>query len=137
MINWPFVSPIKAWTGAVSTDWSNAGNWSPAGAPTLASDVTIGPAANQPTLTAASVANSVTISGAGGQLTIGGQTFSVTQAAASCTYALVPTSQSVVASGGTGSTTVTTLAGCAWRSEERRVGKESCVSCRSRWSPYH
>ncbi len=49
-----------------------------------------------------------------GTLTIGGQTFSVTQAAASCTYALVPTSQSVVASGGTGSTTVTTLAGCAW-----------------------
>ena len=25
------------------------------------------------------------------------------------------------------------LAFCAWRSEERRVGKE----CRSRWSPYH
>ena len=49
-----------------------------------------------------------------GTLTIGGQTFSVTQAAASCTYALLPTSQSVVASGGTGSTAVTTLAGCAW-----------------------
>ena len=49
-----------------------------------------------------------------GTLTIGGQTFSVTQAAAACTYALLPTSQSVVASGGTGSTAVTTLAGCAW-----------------------
>ena len=23
------------------------------------------------------------------------------------------------------------------RSEERRVGKECCVECRSRWSPYH
>jgi hypothetical protein len=23
------------------------------------------------------------------------------------------------------------------RSEERRVGKECCVRCRSRWSPYH
>ena len=27
----------------------------------------------------------------------------------------------------------------AWvlRSEERRVGKECCGTCRSRWSPYH
>ena len=49
-----------------------------------------------------------------GTITIGGQTFSVTQAANSCTYALVPASQSVVAGGGTGSTSVTTLAGCAW-----------------------
>ena len=23
------------------------------------------------------------------------------------------------------------------RSEERRVGKECCFQCRSRWSPYH
>ena len=28
------------------------------------------------------------------------------------------------------------VAGC-WRSEERRVGKECHVVCRSRWSPYH
>ena len=25
----------------------------------------------------------------------------------------------------------------AWRSEERRVGKECYALCRSRWSPYH
>ena len=25
----------------------------------------------------------------------------------------------------------------AWRSEERRVGKECQSTCRSRWSPYH
>ena len=24
-----------------------------------------------------------------------------------------------------------------FRSEERRVGKECCLVCRSRWSPYH
>ena len=24
-----------------------------------------------------------------------------------------------------------------WRSEERRVGKECLLECRSRWSPYH
>src|SRR5210317_2227488 len=26
---------------------------------------------------------------------------------------------------------------CDWRSEERRVGKECRIGCRSRWSPYH
>ena len=26
---------------------------------------------------------------------------------------------------------------CTVRSEERRVGKECCTPCRSRWSPYH
>ena len=27
--------------------------------------------------------------------------------------------------------------GGSGRSEERRVGKECCGTCRSRWSPYH
>ena len=27
--------------------------------------------------------------------------------------------------------------GYVGRSEERRVGKECCALCRSRWSPYH
>ena len=31
---------------------------------------------------------------------------------------------------------VTVLVG-ARRSEERRVGKECTIQCRSRWSPYH
>src|SRR3546814_14013390 len=30
-----------------------------------------------------------------------------------------------------------TLHGEAWRSEERRVGKECVSTCRSRWSPVH
>ena len=35
--------------------------------------------------------------------------------------------------------TTSTLTGNMWsmRSEERRVGKECCGTCRSRWSPYH
>ena len=49
-----------------------------------------------------------------GTLTIGGQTFTVTQAGAACTYSINPTSQSVAVAGGTGSTTVTTPTGCAW-----------------------
>ena len=38
----------------------------------------------------------------------------MTQAAAPCTYAINPASQSVAAAGGTGSTKVTAPTGCAW-----------------------
>jgi BACON domain-containing protein/all-beta uncharacterized protein len=49
-----------------------------------------------------------------GALTIGGQTFTVTQAAAACSYSIAPTSQAVPAAGGTGSVVVTSAAWCAW-----------------------
>ena len=54
-----------------------------------------------------------------GSLTIAGQPFSVTQAAAApvvpCTYAINPSSQSIGAAGGAGSqVSVTTSSGCAW-----------------------
>jgi hypothetical protein len=49
-----------------------------------------------------------------GALTIAGQPFTVTQAAA-CSYAINPTAQTVGAAGGAGSSiAVTTGAGCAW-----------------------
>jgi len=49
-----------------------------------------------------------------GTLTIAGRTFTVNQSGASCTYTLTPTSQTVLATGGTGSVGVTSIAGCAW-----------------------
>lgn len=63
------------WTGAIDTDWSKAGNWSPAQVPRAFDGVSIpaGPI-NQPTLTGSSVAGGVTIAGLGARLTIGGQT---------------------------------------------------------------
>ena len=48
-----------------------------------------------------------------GTIAVGGQLFTVNQASG-CTYALNPTSASVVSSGGTGTVTVTAGAGCAW-----------------------
>ena len=36
-----------------------------------------------------------------------------------------------------GARAATIFASCYLRSEERRVGKECMVQCRSRWSPYH
>jgi outer membrane autotransporter protein len=38
------------WTGAVSTDWFTAGNWSPAGVPTSSDDVTLDPTFPNPTV---------------------------------------------------------------------------------------
>lgn len=59
-------------------------------------------------------ANTVTAERAG-TLTIAGETFTVTQAAAPCSYAISPTSQSIAAAGGAGTpVTVTAGAGCAW-----------------------
>ena len=49
-----------------------------------------------------------------GSISIGTQSFTVTQAAAGCTFAISSNSLSVVAAGGTGSTNVTSGAGCDW-----------------------
>ncbi|HEX4885316.1 MAG TPA: BACON domain-containing carbohydrate-binding protein, partial [Casimicrobiaceae bacterium] len=53
-----------------------------------------------------------------GNLTIAGKTVTVTQSApaTTCSYALTPSTVSVGAAGGTGSTSVTAGSGCAWSS---------------------
>ena len=52
-----------------------------------------------------------------GTLTIAGSAFTVTQAGTTtCAFSISPTSQSIAASGGTGSVAVTTTSGCAWTS---------------------
>src|SRR5258708_19913522 len=54
----------KTWTGALSTDWNTAGNWSPPGVPASTDDVLIGTTANSPTLSVSgTTVNSITISG--------------------------------------------------------------------------
>ena len=60
----------KAWNGSVNIQWNNAANWTPAGIPTAADDVTIPIAgtvrvANVGAITADAVANTVTITAAG------------------------------------------------------------------------
>jgi subtilisin-like proprotein convertase family protein len=51
-----------------------------------------------------------------GQITVGGQTFTLTQAGQSptCTYSINPTSRNFNLSGGTGSFSITAPSGCAW-----------------------
>jgi len=57
----PVIAADLTWTGAVSTDWGTAGNWSPAQVPTAASNVTIPDVANDPVVTANQLANAVTL----------------------------------------------------------------------------
>lgn len=52
-----------------------------------------------------------------GTATIAGQTFTVEQAAAPCTFALSPSSIDIPSGGGVGATNVTAGAGCAWTAE--------------------
>ena len=61
-----------------------------------------------------SVAANGTTSSRTATLTIGGQSFTITQAAAPCVYTASPATPSFPASGGPGTVTMTTLAGCAW-----------------------
>jgi hypothetical protein len=88
-----------AWTASSNAAWLTL--TSPANG-TGNATVTFSAAANTTILQRTAVAS------------VGGKTFTVTQAASTCSYAISPTSKSVVAAGGTGSTSVTTGAGCPW-----------------------
>jgi hypothetical protein len=57
----PVVSANLTWTGAVSTDWGTAGNWSPNQVPTAASNVTIPDVANDPVVSGNQLANTLTL----------------------------------------------------------------------------
>jgi hypothetical protein len=61
-----------------------------------------------------SVAANPTLADRQGTLTIAGQTFTVSQAALTCSYTITPATFSVGAGGGSGSTNVTTPPVCGW-----------------------
>jgi polyisoprenoid-binding protein YceI len=64
-------------------------------------------------LTYSVIANTGTLSRTG-TMTIAGKTFTVTQPATSCTFAISPGGQAFTAAGGTATVTVTTSTGCSW-----------------------
>ncbi|MCC2546566.1 DUF4394 domain-containing protein [Hymenobacter sp. BT175] len=75
----PVVVAGLTWTGATSTDWGTASNWSPMQVPTATDDVTIPNTTNDPVVSNAQQARNVTLgSGAtlttanGGMLTVNG-----------------------------------------------------------------
>ena len=57
----PVIAAGLTWTGAVSTDWATAGNWSPAQVPTATDNVTIPSATNAPVVNGSQLANAVTL----------------------------------------------------------------------------
>ncbi len=87
-----------AWTATSNAGWVTVTTTSGSGSGTVNFSVAANTGASARTAT----------------ITAGGQAFSVTQAAAPCTYALSSTSQSVGADGGAGSVTVATAGGCTW-----------------------
>ena len=69
-----------------------------------------------------SVAANPTTSPRTGTLTVAGLTYSVNQAALSCSYTVSPTSQAMPVGGGPGLTDVTAAAGCAWTAVSNNTG---------------
>jgi hypothetical protein len=63
---------------------------------------------------AVTIAPNTTFASRTGTVNVSGRLFTVTQAAASCTYTVTPTSLSVPAIGLTSALTVATGAGCSW-----------------------
>ncbi len=68
---------VKTWTGAQTSSWFNAANWSPGGVPTSRDDVIIpGGPTNQPILARAAAARNLTVD-RGARLTLNGNTLTV------------------------------------------------------------
>ncbi|MDP2759323.1 MAG: BACON domain-containing carbohydrate-binding protein, partial [Sideroxyarcus sp.] len=88
-----------AWTAASNASWIT---------------VTSGASGSGTGTVAYSVSANTGTSARTGTLTVAGQTFTVTQAGASCSYALSSTSQSAAATGLSGTISVSSTSGCAW-----------------------
>jgi hypothetical protein len=71
----PAGATAKTWLG-VTTDWSDAANWSPSGVPTSGDDVTVSAVANLPVLSAGASVGALTV-GAGASLDTNGHTIAV------------------------------------------------------------
>jgi len=65
----PVIAVGLTWTGAVSTDWGTAGNWSPAQVPTATDNVTILDVANDPVVSGTQAANALALA-SGATLTL-------------------------------------------------------------------
>lgn len=76
--------------------------------------LTAGMSGNGPGMVGFTVAPNALTTPRTGTITAAGQTFTLSQAGAACTYSISPGSQAFPAPGGTGSVSVTTAAGCPW-----------------------
>ena len=89
---------VCAWTATSGQSWVTVNDTAGAGSGTVSYGVTANTSPNPRTAT----------------LTVAGQPFTVSQAAASCSYSVTPTSQAFDFKGGIGTITITTGSGCPW-----------------------
>jgi hypothetical protein len=120
-------APATASTGSTSVTTQNGCPWSARSNDSwiTVTGATSGTASGP---VAFSIGANPTTSPRSGTLTIASQTYTVNQAAGSCTFTISPTSQSVPGSGGGGSTTVTAPQGCTWTANSNNVGWLSVTS---------
>jgi Viral BACON domain/Matrixin/Putative binding domain, N-terminal len=111
----PTSAPAAAGGGnsSVSVSTTAGCNWSASSNDTFLG-ITSGSPGVGPGIVNYSVAANTAITPRSGTLTIAGQTFTVNQAAATCSYTLTPTSASSPAAGGSASVSLQAPAGCAW-----------------------
>lgn len=102
-----------AQTGTVSVTASSGCTWTAASNVSWIT-VTSGSSGNGNGTVGYSVLANTASASRTGTLTIGGQTFTLTQAGVACTTTLSPASQSVSEAASTGSVAVTSAAGCSW-----------------------
>jgi Viral BACON domain/Putative binding domain, N-terminal len=105
--------PPAASTGSVAVGTISGCIWTAASLATWVT-ITSGVSGSGDGTVGYSVAANPTTSPRTGTLTIAGQPYTITQGAATCSYAVSPTTQPIGASGGPGTVTLTTQVGCAW-----------------------
>ncbi|MCA9575669.1 MAG: OmpA family protein [Sandaracinaceae bacterium] len=113
----PSIQSVAASGGAFSATYSPGsdlgcqGGWTSSGAPAWISGI---PASGSGPTTLNYTVAANTGSARNAFISIGATSFSVRQAAASCSYALTPTSTSRTASAGSGTATMTATSSCSW-----------------------
>ncbi|HYY57919.1 MAG TPA: BACON domain-containing carbohydrate-binding protein [Pyrinomonadaceae bacterium] len=107
--------PATGGTGSITVTATAGCTWTAASNVTWIT-ITQGASGTGNGMVSYSVAANTATTSRTGTITVAGKTFTVTQAAATpaCTFTISPASASLPSTGGTGSVTVTTTAGCAW-----------------------
>lgn len=112
--------PASATSGTVSVDTLTGCSWSASSAASWLT-ITSGASGSGDGTVNFSVAGNTSLSPRTGTITVGGETFTVTQAGVVCSAAIAPTGASVAAGGAQGSVTVTMPAGCTWTASSGAV----------------
>jgi hypothetical protein len=105
--------PAAGGTGTVAVTTTSGCNWT-ATSPASWVTITSGASGNSSGSVGYTVAANTATTARSATLTIAGRSFTVTQAAAACTFTATPTTIAAAQAGDNGTISVTTQTGCAW-----------------------